>query len=268
MVVFPNAKINLGLNVVSRRKNGYHNLETVFYPIPLKDILEIVPSNELQTTFSSSGISIPQNGDLNLVERAYLQIQEKYKIPNARIHLHKVIPIGAGLGGGSSDAAFAINLINDIYELKMTLEERLAIAKSLGADCPFFINNTPVYAQGIGDEFSPIELDLTGYYLWLVNPGIHVSTASAYNGIIPKESEVDLKQILANEPINSWKDNVTNDFEKSVFKTHPEILEIKNKLYQKGALYACMSGSGSSVFGVFKSEPTGEFECSNWKLAL
>lgn len=155
-----------------------------------------------------------------------------------------------------------------MYELNLPLEERLAISKSLGADCPFFINNTPVFAAGIGNEFSPIKLDLTGYYLWLVNPGIHVSTATAYNGVVPKASERDLKNVLADELIDEWKESLTNDFEKTVFLSHPSILEIKKELYQKGALYACMSGSGSSVFGIFKSEPEGNFEYSNWKLAL
>lgn len=272
MVVFPNAKINLGLNVVSRLKNGYHNLETVFYPIPLKDILEIIPTKESKTTFTSSGIDIPSDGNLNLVEKAYAIIQQQYKIPSVQIHLHKIIPIGAGLGGGSSDAAFAINLIDELYGLNISIEEKLAIASSLGADCPFFIENKPKYAEGIGDVFSELNLDLSGYYIWLVNPEIHISTAMAYKGVNPQLSSENLKMFLETQPIEEWRAVVKNDFENSIFESYPEIEKIKNDMYDKGALYASMSGSGSSVFGIFKEKPNNEseevFSFSNWILEL
>jgi 4-diphosphocytidyl-2-C-methyl-D-erythritol kinase len=252
MISFPNAKINLGLNVVSKRPDGYHNLETCFYPTSWCDGLEIIESNIFQ--FSSSGISIPGELNTNLCINAYKLLKEVHDLPPVHIHLHKVIPIGAGLGGGSSDAAFIITLLNKKFGLNLFDAQMENYARKLGSDCAFFIQNKPVFAKEKGDVFEPISINLKGYFLLLVYPHIHVSTATAYSGIVPKSSSINLKESMLQNPSN-WEDSVENDFEMSVFAKFPALGELKNELYRMGADYAAMSGSGSTVFGVFSKQP-------------
>ena len=250
MLSFPNAKINLGLNIVSRRDDGYHNLETIFYPFPVKDALEIVRSAHPAGMFVQTGIPVDGNPDDNLVMKAYRLFKEKYPVPEMDIYLRKQIPFGAGLGGGSSDAAFMLKLLNKELELQISNAALEQMAATLGADCAFFIQNKPVFATGIGNIFEPVELDLSEYQFVLVKPDIHVSTKDAYSRVQPAIPSLSLKEIIR-MPIEEWKGKMVNDFEYSVFHQHPEIGEIKEKLYQSGALYASMSGSGSAVFGIF-----------------
>ncbi len=251
MLAFPNAKINIGLRVINRRMDGFHSLETILFPINIKDIIEVVEADKL--TFSSSGIPIPGNHMDNLCLKAYHIIHNDRNIPPVHIHLHKHIPIGAGLGGGSSDAAFLIRLLDQKFTLDLSLDKMEFYAKQLGADCAFFIHNHPVLATERGDQFHPITLVLKAYYLVLVMPPIHVSTPEAYKNVrmsIPNES----LEALISLPIEEWRNHIGNSFEESVFKKHPTIANIKSSLYEVGALYASMSGSGSSVYGIFKSE--------------
>jgi 4-diphosphocytidyl-2-C-methyl-D-erythritol kinase len=252
MIVFPNAKINIGLNITERRPDGYHNLETIFYPIKINDVLEVVESDVL--SFKSSGLEIPGNEDDNLCLRGYQLLRKDFKLPPVSIHLHKNIPIGAGLGGGSADAAFFIKLMNQKFRLGLTTDEMMDYARVLGADCAFFINNQPVFAFEKGDEFESVTLDLSGYKIVLVMPDAHVSTAEAYRGVKPmpvKETLYDLIKM----PVAQWKRHIRNDFEAHIFNNHPIIRGVKATLYEQGALYASMSGSGASVFGIFKTLP-------------
>lgn len=251
MVSFPNAKINIGLNITERRSDGYHNLETVFYPVKIKDILEVVPANTMQ--FQSSGIPVPGNGADNLCLKTYDLIRQDHLLPPVHIYLHKLIPIGAGLGGGSADAAFFIRLLNDVFALNLSRTQMIEYAKRLGADCAFFIDNQPAFATGVGDILEVIDLDLSAYEIVLVKPDIFVSTADAFQGVIPAVPARPLKACI-NLPVEAWKEVVKNDFEKSVFKKYPEIELVKNELYNRGAIYASMSGSGSSVYGIFKDK--------------
>ena len=252
MITFPHAKINIGLQVTERRPDGYHNLDTVFYPIPLHDALEVIEAKdaEYDCKLHLSGVDIAGDPDSNLVVRAYRLLASDYPLPPVDIHLHKHIPTGAGLGGGSADASFMLRLLNEMFTLNISTEKLEAYAAQLGADCPFFITGTPVYATGIGNEFHPISLDLSGFYLVVVKPDVFVSTKEAYSMVHPEKPEVTLnKKIIA--PINEWHSTISNDFEKGIFALHPELQEIKNKLYQLGAQYAAMSGSGSALFGLF-----------------
>lgn len=254
MICFPNAKINLGLNIVSKRGDGYHNLETIFYPVPVKDALEIIVREEQkEDTFIEAGIKVDADPENNLVMKALRQMRSKYDFPSLEVHLLKKIPFGAGLGGGSADASFMLRLINDNFNLGASEEELASIAVKLGADCPFFIYNRPVFASGIGEIFEDIELSLTGYYFVLVKPNIHVSTKDAFAEIKPSEPKISLKEIIK-RPVSEWKYLMVNDFEGGVFGKYPEIKNIKNTLYDNGAMYTSMSGSGSSVFGIFQSE--------------
>ena len=253
MITFPNAKINLGLNVVEKRADGYHNLETVFYPINLQDALEVKIKEKNDTPYQLHVKGVTLEGDTasNLVVKAYLLLQEDFQLPPIDIHLFKHIPIGAGLGGGSADCAFMIKLLNEKFKLGIDLETMEGYAARLGADSAFFIRNTPVLATGIGNEFHPIDLSLAGHYIVLVKPDIFVSTREAYAGIQPCRPATPIKDIISG-PIESWKELLKNDFETSVFKQYPAIAAIKDKLYDLGAVYAAMSGSGSAVFGIFK----------------
>jgi len=255
MLLFPNAKINLGLNVVERRPDGYHNIETVFYPIGISDVLEIEPS-ETCTDYSFSASGIPLSGDPeeNLIVKAYRLLRSQYQFPAIDISLCKQIPFGAGLGGGSADAAFMLKGLNELFELKITKRKLENLAAKLGADCPVFIKNKPVFATGIGNVFTPIKFSLRGYFLVLIKPDIHVSTPEAYSLVVPQKPEMSLLEIIQ-KPLSEWKTYMKNDFEQSVFAKHPAIENIKSKLYDMGAVYASMSGSGSSVFGIFESEP-------------
>ncbi|MCC8425520.1 4-(cytidine 5'-diphospho)-2-C-methyl-D-erythritol kinase [Mucilaginibacter sp. UR6-11] len=252
MINFPNAKINIGLNITERRPDGYHNLETIFYPVKINDALEAIEAAQL--SFESSGLDIPGLEEDNLCLKGYQLLKKDFDLPPVKIHLHKNIPIGAGLGGGSADAAFFIRLMNDKFGLELSVSEQLNYARKLGADCAFFIENKPVFAFEKGDEFETIKLDLSDYSIALVMPDIHISTSEAYGGVKPapvKESLLD----LIYEPIGEWKKFIKNDFENNIFKNHLEIRGVKAALYEAGALYASMSGSGASVFGIFDKTP-------------
>lgn len=256
MIIYPNAKINLGLHVIEKRSDGFHNIETVFYPVAWEDILEVLPdpSKESGVSFSSSGIPIPGDAKDNLCVKAYELISKDYPMPAVKVHLHKIIPIGAGLGGGSSDAAFFIKALNEIFELNLAWGELHHYAKQLGADCSFFITNKPVLAEGKGDQLESIAVSLRGMYVAIVYPGIHVNTAEAYGGITPKKPIIALENLIVETPIEKWKDVLINDFEKTVFEKFPAIKALKEKMYERGAIYSAMSGSGSAVFGVFEKE--------------
>jgi 4-diphosphocytidyl-2C-methyl-D-erythritol kinase len=255
MITFPNAKLNIGLNIVSKRKDGYHNIETVFYPIPLRDVLEIVPAGGDKTTFTQTGLLIEGQPEDNLVMKAYrLLAQDREPID---IYLRKHIPFGAGLGGGSADAAFMLKILNEYYQLNLSALQLEKYAAQLGADCPFFIQNQPVFAEGIGNVFTPVELSLSGYHIVLVKPDIHIPTPEAYAGVTPKAPEISIKDIIK-LPVREWRGVLHNDFEDSIFPQYPEIKLIKDRLYDCGALYASMSGSGSSVYGIYEEAPEME----------
>lgn len=255
MITFPNAKINLGLNIIEKRPDGYHNLETIFYPINLQDALEVTrrENNDKEYTLHISGSSLEGEPEDNLVVKAYKLLKKDYPgLLPVDIHMYKHIPAGAGLGGGSSDAACMIKLLNDKFSLGLSTERMEEYAVKLGADCSFFIRNKPVFATGIGNLFEPVELSLKGYHIILIKPDIFVSTRDAFAEIKPVRPAVSLKEIVK-QPIETWKSSMKNDFEDSVFKKFPEIAAIKDELYDLGAVYAAMSGSGSSVYGIFKA---------------
>ena len=252
MIIFPTAKINIGLNIIERRADGYHNLETIFYPVEIKDALEIIESDKL--SFESSGLEIPGRIEDNLCMKGYHLLKKDFDLPPIKIHLHKHIPIGAGLGGGSADAAFFIRLLNQNFNLNLNDEQMMEYARKLGADCAFFIRNKPVFAFDKGEEFEPIKLDLSNYKIVVVMPPVHVSTAEAYGGVKPALVKDSLMELIT-LPVNEWRSHIKNDFEASIFKNHPAIRGVKASLYEAGALYASMSGSGSSVFGIFESTP-------------
>ena len=255
MITYPNAKINLGLNIVEKRPDGYHNLETVFYPINLQDALEVnLMEGEEEFSLKVSGVPIEGEPENNLVVKAYRLLKKDYPdMPAIDIHMYKHIPTGAGLGGGSADAAFMIKLLNEKFKLNLSIEKMEEYAAILGADCAFFIQNKPVFASGIGNIFEPIQLSLKGYYLVLVKPDIFVSTKAAFAHITPMQPAQSLKEIIR-MPVETWRATMKNDFEESVFQKFPEIAAIKDKLYDLGAIYASMSGSGSSVFGIFREQ--------------
>jgi len=256
MICFPNAKINLGLNVVSRRSDGYHNLETIFYPIGINDALEIIIKEDQDTdSFFECGLKVDSAPEKNLVMKALHLMREHYNFPHVEVHLLKKIPFGAGLGGGSADASFMLMLLSDVFKLGVSQGDLIQMAVGLGADCPFFIHNKPMFASGIGEIFEDVNLSLKDYYFVLIKPDIHVSTPDAFSKIQPKQPQISLKEIIK-QPVSSWKELMVNDFEKNVFAKFPEIENIKDYLYDGGALYASMSGSGSSVFGIFKEEIT------------
>lgn len=254
MITFPNAKINLGLNIVEKRPDGYHNLETIFYPINLQDALEVAikENGDEEYALHISGLTLDGEAEDNLVIKAYKLLKKDFpQISPIDIHMYKHIPAGAGLGGGSSDAAHMLKLLNEKFALGLTVLQMESYAACLGADCAFFIRNKPVFATGIGNIFEPVELSLKGYHIILIRPDIFVSTRDAFAQITPGRPKISLKEI-AKQPIESWKGEMKNDFEDSVFRKFPEIAAIKDELYDLGAIYAAMSGSGSSVYGIFK----------------
>ncbi|MEI2749544.1 MAG: 4-(cytidine 5'-diphospho)-2-C-methyl-D-erythritol kinase [Ferruginibacter sp.] len=257
MVVFPNAKINIGLNILGKRADGFHDLQTIFYPVGCKDILELIPAdakNDIPYTYSSSGRAVDGNEAENLCIKALQLIRKDYPaLPSLKIHLHKEIPMGAGLGGGSADAAFMLKLIDQYFELHLTEAQLSVYALQLGSDCPFFLYNKPCLATGRGEQLQPVELDLSAYSILLVNPGIHVNTGWAFRSLELEKNSTDLTAAIK-APIESWKQVITNDFEKPVFKEYPAIADVKNQLYEAGAVYAAMSGSGSTVFGIFPEQ--------------
>lgn len=251
MVSFPNAKINLGLYITSKRPDGFHNIESCFYPVGWKDILEIIPADVF--SFTSSGIAIPGDPATNLCIKAYELVKKDHNLPPVAIHLHKVVPIGAGLGGGSADGAFTIKMLNTLFKLELSVAQMEDYARKLGSDCAFFIRNEPVYCYGKGDQFEDIRLDLSAYFFVLVNPQIHVGTAEAYAGIIPQMPKFPIREVIQ-RPVDAWKHELSNDFERTVCSRYPAIISIKETLYAQGAVYASMSGSGSTVYGIFQKE--------------
>ena len=259
MITFPIAKINLGLNIVERRPDGYHNLETVFYPVQIKDALELTIMNTHFPSATDCDIKVTNmevEGDeqRNLVVRAYkLLKQDFHQMPRVHAHLWKGIPTQAGMGGGSSDCAYTIRLLNEMFTLSLSEEQMISYAARLGADCPFFILSRPAYAEGIGERLQPVSLDLSSYYIGVVRPDIPVSTREAFSLIQPRKPAKCCREVVM-QPIETWRDELTNDFEQSVFALHPEIGAIKQQFYDLGAVYAAMSGSGSSVFGLFRDE--------------
>lgn len=267
MVVFPNAKINLGLNILRKRQDGYHDISSCFVPVPFTDALEILPAEEFR--FTSSGITIPGNDADNLCIKAYQLLHADFSLPPVLMHLHKAIPIGAGLGGGSSDASFALRCLNQMFELNLKDSELEGYAAKLGSDCPFFINNKAAIATGTGTKLTPIAINWHSPYLVLVTPPIHVSTGEAYADIQPQEGSNKLEDILQKKPLEEWGGLLKNDFETTVLRKYPAIAEVKHQLYKAGAGYASMSGSGASVYGLFDSKPNIENRfsdrCTIWQ---
>jgi 4-diphosphocytidyl-2-C-methyl-D-erythritol kinase len=265
VILYPNCKINLGLRILRKRTDGFHDLETVFYPIPFYDVLEMVKmevhSKELPSVaFSTSGLSINGYSNDNLCIKAYELLQKDLPdLPPVQIHLHKTIPIGAGLGGGSADAAFALLLLNKKFHLQLSTTQLIGYALQLGSDCPFFIINQPCFATGRGETMERLNINLSTYKFILVNPGIHVPTAKAFAGIVPGLPAKSVKEIIQ-QPVHTWKDELINDFEKTIFSLHPEIGKIKKSLYDNGAIYASMSGSGSTVYGIFEKDAKIEID--------
>ena len=262
MITFPIAKINLGLNVVEKRLDGYHNLQTVFYPVPIMDALEIAPMSEgfpsdVDCDLKVTNIHIEGDEQRNLVVRAYQLLKQDFpSLPRIHTHLWKGIPTQAGMGGGSSDCAYMIRLLNETFDLQLTNEQMQQYAAQLGADCAFFIESVPCYAEGIGEQLEPISLDLSGWYIGVVRPDIPVPTKEAFSRIHPHYPSLNCREVVM-QPVETWRDNLINDFEESVFALHPEIGAVKEQLYKMGATYAAMSGSGSALFGLFKEEPDG-----------
>ncbi|MDP4280528.1 MAG: 4-(cytidine 5'-diphospho)-2-C-methyl-D-erythritol kinase [Bacteroidota bacterium] len=263
MISYPHAKINLGLNIVEKRDDGFHNIETLFYPVTLCDIMEILPSTGKETIFTTSGILIPGDPGKNLVLRAYNLLSQEHTIPPVSIHLHKIIPMGSGLGGGSADAAFALIMLNKIFNLNLTEEKLESYASRLGSDCPFFIRRHPVFATKKGEQMEPVGLDLSGFHILIAVPGIHIDTSEAYSMIAPRIPLTGIRRLLK-MPLESWRENLVNDFEKPISRKYPEINHIKERLYDSGAAYASMSGSGSAVFGIFRSRISLPEEFKNY----
>jgi len=248
LIVFPNCKINLGLQILGKRADGYHNLETVFYPLPFYDVLEIIQSESAGLFLS--GNKIDGKIEDNLCIRAYQLLKKDFpQLPAVKVYLHKVIPSGAGLGGGSANGAFMLMLLNDKFRLQLSQKQLLNYALQLGSDCPFFIINKPCFAEKRGEILEPVELDFSAHKIVLVNPGIHINTGWAFSHV--RFSERDQIKNIIKQPVEEWKEKLTNDFELLVFEKYPEIKNIKKQLYELGALYASMSGSGSTVFGIF-----------------
>jgi len=259
MICFPNAKINLGLNIVEKRTDGFHNIESIFYPVKgLNDILEVIENvDSTENIFTSSGIEIPGNADDNLIMKALKLIAEQRTIPAVKVHLHKHIPIGAGLGGGSADASFFIQLMNEKFKLGFSIDEMLNLASQLGSDCAFFIKNETAYATEKGQLLEHLNFELGNVVLVLIFSPLHISTKEAYAGVIPAASSIKLTELI-HEPIEHWKTQMKNDFESSVFNKFPELEQTKKWLYDQGAVYASMTGTGSTVFGIFKQNEFDE----------
>ncbi|GAB2547071.1 4-(cytidine 5'-diphospho)-2-C-methyl-D-erythritol kinase [Rufibacter soli] len=270
MIQFPNAKINLGLQLVEKRPDGFHNLVSCFYPVQWTDALEILPAVG-ESTFTLSGLPVPGEPMANLCWKAYQLLQKDFGLPPIQMHLHKVIPMGAGLGGGSSDASCTLKLLNSLFDLGLSSEQLESYARQLGSDCAFFVQNKPVLAVEKGDVFEPISVDLSGWHIVLVYPNLAISTAEAYAGVLPRFPENSLKTLLAKD-LSTWKDTVVNDFEASLFPKYPLLPEIKQQLYGMGAEYASMSGSGSTMYGLFKTAPAQPLpfprEYSTWQGVL
>ena len=279
MICFPNAKINLGLHVTEKRADNFHNIETIFYPVGWNDALEVVETKESKVVTLSavpdsppkvenfnlhlSGLPVSGNVTDNLLYKAYQLILKSKSLPALEVYLHKVLPMGAGLGGGSADAAFFIKLLNEQFDLKFTEDERMDLARQLGSDCAFFIKNKPVLATQKGDEFSDLLLDLSHLYIAIIYPNIHSNTKEAYSLVKPQKPSRSLLEIVQ-QPISTWKNELVNDFENSIFNLYPVVEKTKNDLYDLGAVYASMSGSGSAVFGLFEHKPVIKYPFPHW----
>ncbi|MBT8196537.1 MAG: 4-(cytidine 5'-diphospho)-2-C-methyl-D-erythritol kinase [Bacteroidia bacterium] len=266
MIVFPHAKINLGLNVLEKRPDGFHNIESLFYPIRLCDVLEIVENrlnSEKKIELANSGLPTDCELEDNLVFKAASSVALKFDIPAIKIHLHKIIPSGAGLGGGSSDSAFTIKLLNDLFELKMSVEDMKKLASELGSDCTYFISGGAQLVTGVGDKLEKLSIDLSDYYLAIIKPKVHINTASAYSKINPSTPTEYISSII-NTDVHNWKENLKNDFEVVVVGENSEIEKIKLLMYEKSALYVSMTGSGSAVFGMFKEMPELKISNDDW----
>jgi 4-diphosphocytidyl-2-C-methyl-D-erythritol kinase len=253
MISFPNCKINIGLNIIGKRTDGFHNIETVFYPLTLCDALEILPAKNdpVNDQFSLQGMELEGDTEQNLCMKALRLMQNEHSIQPVKIVLMKKIPVGAGLGGGSSDAAYTLKMLNDYCSAGFSIEQLIGMSSKLGSDCAFFIINKPVFASGKGDQMTPVSLSLAGYSIVIVKPSVFVSTSEAYSETTPAIPEISLSELIQ-LPVSEWHEVIKNDFEETIFMNHPEIAAIKQKMYEMGALYASMSGSGSSVFGIFK----------------
>ena len=263
MVVFPNCKINLGLHITARRSDGYHNLETVFLPVPVCDAVEVIASAGVDGLhFSASGLPVSGSLTDNICYKAWQLIKHDFPhLPGIQLHLHKVIPMGAGLGGGSADGAFTLMLLNKKFKLQLSQEQLLQYSAQLGSDCPFFIINTPSYAQGRGELLQPIDIDLKGFQLLLVNPGIHINTGWAFQQITPAPPAKSLMTVLQ-QPVTAWRALLDNDFEQPVLHHYPQLAALKQSLYDQGAIYASMSGSGSTFYALFPADaaiPTAQY---------
>ena len=256
MILFPNAKINLGLNIIRKRPDRYHDLETVFFPINMQDALEVIQNDNTKNgvSISLSGSSINAKPEDNLCFKAFTLLKKEFpQMPAITAHLHKTIPAGGGLGGGSADGAFMLKLLNEKFALGLSTEQLLHYALQLGSDCPFFIINKPCFATGRGELLEPVSIDLSMYKLVVVNPGIHVSTSEVFSSIKPSLGSKSVNQVI-HQPVETWKNELKNDFEDRVFESYPEIKTIKAKMYSSGAVYASMTGSGSTVYGMFSQE--------------
>lgn len=269
MVVFPNCKINLGLHITRKRNDGYHDLETVFYPLPLRDVLEVVKSEAgsqkgddtaSDVQFHPSGLVINGKPEDNLCIKAYDLLKKDFpQLSVIEMYLHKAIPMGAGLGGGSSDGAFTLQLLNEKFQLNLSAEQLLDYALRLGSDCPFFIINKPCYATGRGELLQAVQIDLSAYSFMLIHPGVHINTGWAFSQLTPAPSPLPLQEIIQ-QPVNAWSSALSNDFEAPVFRHHPALKAIKEKLYEAGAIYASMTGSGSCFYGIFAKGQWPEIE--------
>lgn len=257
MILFPNAKINIGLDIIRRRPDGYHNISTVMYPTGWKDILEITSSQSSETTLTVTGRKVDCPPEKNLVMKAYRRMVAEVSLPPVNIYLHKIIPDGAGLGGGSADAAFTLIGLNRLFDLGFDDKQLASMAGSIGADCAFFIYNRPMLCEGTGTTMRPIDLDLDSYKIIIVKPPVNIPTAQAYSGCTPREPETPLPYRLT-LPIDQWGKCIHNDFEAGITAAHPEIGEIKQRLLDLGAVYSAMSGSGSAVFGLFNHDILAE----------
>jgi 4-diphosphocytidyl-2-C-methyl-D-erythritol kinase len=256
MLIFSGCKINLGLNIIEKRSDGFHNIETVFYPLPWSDALEVLENTDSQgIKIEFSGLPIDGPANENIIVKAYDLLKKHHTIPAVKVHLHKHIPMGAGLGGGSSNAANFIHLMDKKFDLKISQSKKTEYAKQLGSDCAFFVENTAVFAKEKGDVFESVKVDLSKYYILVVYPNVHSNTKLAYQEIVPKKPQQTIKSIIETIPVEQWKNILVNDFEGSVFKNLPQVRELKEYMYNHGAVYASMSGSGSAVFGIFKTEP-------------
>lgn len=276
MVLFPNCKINIGLNVIAKRPDGYHDIETVFYPVNWCDALELMVPSQTNSVasgvqFSYTGLPVPGIPANNICLKAYYLLKKDFpQLPPISLHLHKCIPTGAGLGGGSSDGAFTLELINTKCKLNLSQQQLSAYALQLGSDCPFFIFNTPVYATGRGEAMEPVDLDLSAFSFLIIHPGIHIPTAWAFSQLHPTRPAKSAKHTIQ-QPITTWRNELTNDFELPVFQEYPQIAAIKASLYAAGALYASLSGSGSAVYGIFTKNEVPELnwdQAYSWKIIL